>query len=350
MSTASTAACAPFSTEQETVQEFLERFKVQCSEQLLKAGQNDRRKATILIKALPVSVITDLQRRIKPTLLSDATYDELEEKLTAQYEVKKSVVGAAVKFLNKKQSQDESIEDYAKSLNDLAAACKYNNCCRDRLLRDAFVSGLRSSVVLSAVLQKCDQKTFNECVEHAKLVEQLTCDAQDIKQECKTYAYKVNNQSVEKSALPPNYVCIRCGAKGKHSAKNCFANELQCRKCLRKGHIAKVCKGRKFQPQAASGTKRIALSRHDTNAAGCCHITSTEPMHAGRQCTRGSVATQRSNGCCQAANLPRPNTSSDVTTASSPECSCSTTVQDTHQRSCVTTCSDSETDNYPFLE
>ena len=126
MSTASTA-CAVFDSSVESVSEFLERFRVQCSDLLAKAGNNDRKKAAILIKSLPVPVITDLQRRIKPTVLSDATYDEIEEKLIAQYEVKKSTVGAAVKFLSRKQQHDESIEQYAKVLNNLAAECSYND-------------------------------------------------------------------------------------------------------------------------------------------------------------------------------------------------------------------------------
>ena len=59
---------------------------------LTKAGNNEQKKVAILVKALPVSVVTDLQRRLKPMLLSEATYDDLEGKLVAQYEVKKSIV------------------------------------------------------------------------------------------------------------------------------------------------------------------------------------------------------------------------------------------------------------------
>ena len=145
-----------FNPEQETCSEFLERFTVQNSDQLTKAGADDKKKAAVLIKALPIPVITDLQRRIKPTKLSDATYSELEGKLTAQFETKKSLVGASVQFLNRKQKSGETIENYARVLNDLASNCKYNDCCRDRLLRDAFISGLTSSHILGGLLQDCE--------------------------------------------------------------------------------------------------------------------------------------------------------------------------------------------------
>ena len=117
----SNTICAPFDTSAETFEEFLQRFTVQASDQLTAAGNDGRKKATALIKALPVAIITDLQRRIKPQKLSEADYDTIVTKLTSQFEVKKSIIGASVKFINRKQAPGESIEIYAKSLNNLAA-------------------------------------------------------------------------------------------------------------------------------------------------------------------------------------------------------------------------------------
>ena len=118
-------SCPQFDSREETITEFLQRFKVQCEAEITKAGENGKKKAAVLIRALPVNVITDLQRRIKPILLADATYDLIESKLTSQYEVKNSVVGASVKFLKRRQLPGESIESYVKCLNDLASSC---NC------------------------------------------------------------------------------------------------------------------------------------------------------------------------------------------------------------------------------
>ena len=94
--------------------------------------------------------------------------------------------------------------------------------------------------MLTTVLQKCENKTFNQCVEHAKLIEQLSSDAQDMKSDMTTHSYKVTTRNTEK--VPANYVCIRCGAKAKHLAKNCFATKLQCNNCKKMGHLSKVCK------------------------------------------------------------------------------------------------------------
>ena len=58
-------SCEKFNPSEETIIEFLERFTMQADDFLLNAGSNSNKKAAILIKALPVPVITDLQRRLK---------------------------------------------------------------------------------------------------------------------------------------------------------------------------------------------------------------------------------------------------------------------------------------------
>ena len=252
-----TSPCAKFDAEAETIVEFLERFKVQSIDQITSAGESEIKKASVLVKALPINVITDLQRRLKPKLLSEATYEELERLLKAQYQVKKSVVGAAVKFLNRKQAAGETIENYARAINDLACECNYKDCCRDRMLRDVFVSGLYSSTVLSGVLQECESKTFNECIEKAKLLEQLTFDAQDIRPRDDNMSFRIGNSN--DTAVPDSYVCIRCGKKGHHYARHCYAINLKCNKCSKKGHLARVCK-----------SPRVSSSAHIDEAGNSC--------------------------------------------------------------------------------
>ena len=247
---AALSSCPEYSPQVESIEEFIERFTVQCADLLDKAGEDGNKKARVLVKALPVNVITDLQRRIKPTKLSEATYDDLVAKLTSQYGVQKSEVAATVQFLNRKQSSSESIECYAKVLNDLAAACKYKDCCRDRMLRDAFISGLRCSAIMTAILQDCEKKTFNQCVEKAKIIEQVTADAQDLNPA--NTSFKIHNATLGANRNRPTYdkklnpisaiyVCIRCGAKGSHLAKDCYARTLICSKCKKEGHLARKC-------------------------------------------------------------------------------------------------------------
>ena len=83
-------------------------------------------------------------------------------------------------FLNRKQKQQESIEEFSKALNQLASQCNFNDCCRDRLIRDVFLSGLRFSQLIRTLVTDCENKTFHECIERAKVIEQVTLDVEDI--------------------------------------------------------------------------------------------------------------------------------------------------------------------------
>ena len=99
-----------FNPDLETVEEFLQRFKVQQHDVLYKAKDDSMRQAMFFANALPVNIITDIQRRLKPKLLTEATFANIENHLVSAFSVKKSVIGAVVSFVNRKQKQAESIE------------------------------------------------------------------------------------------------------------------------------------------------------------------------------------------------------------------------------------------------
>ena len=141
-----------FHPDVESVEEFLQRFKLQNLDALHKARNETTKRASLLANALPIQVLADVQRRLQPTPLTEVTYEDLEQHLISSYGKKKSYVGAAVAFLARKQQTNESIEDYSKILNQLASQCGYSECCRDRLLRDVFLSGLRSSRLLRTLI------------------------------------------------------------------------------------------------------------------------------------------------------------------------------------------------------
>mgnify|MGYP000123778589 CR=1 FL=1 len=172
--------CKTFKPDTESVEEFLERYKCSNYDKIEAAAQNRQKLTMLLVNCLPVDVVNALQRKLKPAKLTAATYENLETLLISSYTVKKSVVGAAVTFVNRKQKPQESIEDYSKTLNELASRCEYSDCCRNRMLRDVFVSGLRSPKIMSAVITEAHNKNFEECINKAKLIEQVTKDVDDI--------------------------------------------------------------------------------------------------------------------------------------------------------------------------
>ena len=239
-----------FNADLESVPEFVQRFKLQNHEALHKARNDDRKKAVLLANSLPVHVLTNVQRRLLPTQLEDVEYDDLLSHLLASYEVKKSLVGSTVTFFARKQKVDESVENYAKSLNELASRCSFDSCCRERILRDIFITGLSSHSLMGKLVTESEMKPFYAVVERAKILDQIDSDLADIANPHSSVQYKVdqvssseNNKGRFTRKKPSStYVCIRCGRKGDHFAHECFALGKTCNKCHKKGHLKAVCR------------------------------------------------------------------------------------------------------------
>ena len=258
-----------FDPQVETISEFFERFHVQFSDQLSE-NATDMKRSNILMKTLPVNIITDLQRGLKPKKLSEASFAEIEGKLKAQFEIKKSIIGASVKFISRKQHPGETIEQYAQTLNNLADSCEYKHCCRSRYLRDIFVAGLNSTKIISALLHhECDKMEFNTVVEKAKLLQTFTNDVENIKHEDRCHVVRREEASSRGKVVPRNYVCIRCGTKENHFANECFALKLKCNNCSRIGHLAKCCKAK----------KKVNALTHEYDSSECVNMKTAHSTH-----------------------------------------------------------------------
>ena len=293
--------CDQFDPSVETIDKFLQRLQCQMADSFRKARNDSVRQASILLKCLPTRIITDLQRRIAPKRLTDADYDELEEQLRQRYSDKKSTVGAAVQFFRYKQEPGQTIEEYAQQVNFLATQCQYNNDVPlDRLIRDVFISGLQSSAILSAVLQTTDTQSFEETVQRAKTAQQLKSDAISIQHGRSAAVLCIEGSdssessgddtlnSLRSNPVPASYVCIRCGAKGKHFHNKCFALNLFCNKCGKKGHIAKMCKS------SASATSSNSSRSSTVRQNRTCHATTEIAPDQMQRCHISPIP----SGCC----------------------------------------------------
>ena len=262
MATSQMNGARMFNPDLENVEEFLQRFRVQNFRDLNAEGVTSSVKAMLLANSLPINVLTDLQRRLKPVTLTVATFDQIESQLKASFCIKKSLIGASVQFLTRKQKPHESIETYSQILNELASHCDYPTDSCDRLLRDAFVSGLRSHKLISNLIADCEEKTFTQSVDRAKLLQQFSQDVEEIHPNSSVRQFKVykpnhvdssrNHTRHTGSNVPTNYVCIRCGEKAKHFAHKCYAIDKTCNKCSKTGHISKVCRSKKPQVKVIS--------------------------------------------------------------------------------------------------
>lgn len=252
-----------FEPERESVENFLSRFAFS-NRKLLRAAKDDPlEQAGLLGDFLPKTVILEVQQKLQPKVIQDATFDDLIKILKASYSTKKSTVGAALAFFKRTQQVGESLESYARALNDLANQCGYEENTRERNLRDQFIAGLQSSKIIEILITQGEEKSFEECVARAKTLVQISADVEDIntdragrwrvhlnkqhysRTDPKKSFYRKNYSMDDKNArINDSYVCVRCTAKGKHFAKECFALNMKCNKCSKIGHLARACKSK----------------------------------------------------------------------------------------------------------
>ena len=299
----------------------MERFKLQHADKLKKAESDSKCRAMYLANVLPVSILTDVQRRLKPTALTEVTYEKLEAQLKISFGIKKSLIGASVNFLTCKQKVGQNIESYAKTLNELASHCDYKSCCLNRLVRDAFVSGLLSKKLISLLITDCETQTFEECVEKAKTMEQMLQDVSEINPSSKSLDFQNSIDSVKpkryehksKEIARPDkkYKCIRCNSIGKHFVNKCYAIKLKCHSCQKTGHIARACRARKNSPYKNTNYMRVEeLDSSDYIAIRTLYEDySDSPYYSSEE-----YAEQTTTRATAAAPRPRATTETTIAT------------------------------------
>lgn len=263
--TAPTILIAPYTPEQETIEEFLQRFVLQMSDQF---GKNLQKKLNCLIKSLPITIITAIQRRIAPKQLTSVDYDEVEALLLQQFSVRETYVASAVKFLHYRQKPGENIEDYGRSLNALASKCNYKQCCYDNLLKQVFIANMNSQHIMASLLQKADSLSFNETLSRAKMLQQIRDDTEVIQNYDRTASVQVLQNSSQIS-LPDNYVCYRCGSIAKHNVNECYAINMTCNHCKKVGHLKNMCKQLNKKRSGTASTRRPNDRKAAVNHTEC---------------------------------------------------------------------------------
>ena len=82
--------------------------------------------------------------------------------------------------------------------------------------------------------------------------------------------------------VPSNYVCNRCGQSATHLVDKCFALSIVCRKCNKKGHLAKVCRCKKQRVNELTETAihGIASGKSQVTIASLARHPPTLPVNA----------------------------------------------------------------------
>ena len=183
--------------------------------------------------------------------------------LKSVYDKIPSVIHARHLLSTRLQQENESLDQYLQALNRLAADCCFKDVTattyRDESVRDAFIRGLRSSVIRARLLEN-DTLNLQEATQCARALEQAHFRAESYASQIESTAAvttktknvlsdstgsRMESDSVQLcTALPACGRCYNCGGK-RHindDRRHCPARNKVCRNCGKLGHFSKVCR------------------------------------------------------------------------------------------------------------
>lgn len=177
------------------------------------------------------------------------------------YEAKPLEIAENFKLMQRKQAEDESIQEFATALRKLSLNCELGDQT-DKIIRNFFVMGIRNKRTQNRLLETPDL-TFEKAIQIAtamELSEKETCRFQGEKatalvsggtRKKTTFKDKSKKSSntgsksnfTKKNTRVNNITCLRCGRD--HYASECTLDKsIKCLSCGKTGHIKRVCKSR----------------------------------------------------------------------------------------------------------
>ena len=214
------------------------------------------------------------------------TYDEAVKSLEAIFVRPKNEIFARHTLLSRKQGDNESVSDYVQILKQLAKDCQFvavsEEESRNDYIRDSFISGISSHEIRQRLLESPNlslvdaerQALALECAQRNaasyKLGIQVThpiaamnsqeSDEVNIKTIQDNFS---DNSSIRNHcAAIKNKSCFFCG-NSVHARLNCPARNATCKKCLKTGHFARVCR--------SSVSSKCGICRKAGHTSSACY-------------------------------------------------------------------------------
>lgn len=279
---------------------WLERFRLQCKQN--KAEEEDDKKSLFLL-LLGQEAFALYTAKKKP----DGT-DKIEEIIafmTKEFVTQKSEYTEVLTFRQANRRDGESVNEYASRLRCLALDCGYGASVEKEIERQ-FVMGCRMPEV-QAKCARTNGLDLNKVLEYAvgyeRNIQNLTAlqapmerrgdresiihyTAQKPSSGGRSEGYRSHNQSRVNGTNNRERDCGYCGREAHLDRSRCPARNVECRKCGKKNHFAKVCRNKSEAPthQGTGGQQRS----HGQQARGSTNIRQifTDP--------NGSFAEERS--------------------------------------------------------
>uniref|UniRef100_A0A5S6QEB4 Retrotransposon gag domain-containing protein n=1 Tax=Trichuris muris TaxID=70415 RepID=A0A5S6QEB4_TRIMR len=198
-----------------------------------------------------------LVNHVSPTtfsIIAEApSYEEAIQTLKDMFERPVNEVHERYRLATRRQQPSESIDEFLRALKTLSTECSFKAVSakqyQEELIRDAFVSGLRSQTIRQRLL---DSKTCDlaSCLDVARILESAQKSSEafatPLAHEATVSAAAAGtpesddadvHEETYADATQQKTVCFFCGLP-KHPRSRCPAREATCHKRRKRGHYA----------------------------------------------------------------------------------------------------------------
>lgn len=241
---------------------------------------DDKQKAVFLTCCGPATY-TLLRNLLAPVKPCNASLTTIFDVLGKHFSPKPSEVVATFKFNSRTRQVGETAADYFASLNKLADDCGFGTF-RERMLRDRIVAGINDEAVQRRLLEQPDL-TLDMAKKTVIAMEAASKGSRELSMASVPFVASTN--AVSRGSSKPRregaMACFRCG--GEHLATQCRHLNSVCHKCGIKGHLSRVCKGKKSVTKGQAppaGKKKSVHAVDDTGGDG------NEKRLDAQQCTK----------------------------------------------------------------
>lgn len=129
------------------------------------------------------------------------------------------------------------------ALRELSEHCKYLDGQLEEMLRDRLVCGVQHDGIQKKLLSEKDLTYDEKALELAQSIEAAEKDTGALRAGVKGTGATGAGEVHFTKKTGSSSVCYRCG--GDHLATSCKFKGVECHRCKKKGHIARVCRSSK---------------------------------------------------------------------------------------------------------
>ena len=126
--------------------------------------------------------------------------------------------------------------EYVAELRRLATHCQFDNYL-DEALRDRLVCGICQNRILSEA-----ELSLKKAIELSQAFKAAQKNTKEIQVPESEVVQQVSNSNMPRQS--PKKPCHHCG-KGFHNPSECHYKDFVCKKCKKRGHLARVCHSKK---------------------------------------------------------------------------------------------------------